>query len=470
MRALPIGARLTLWYFGIFALTFVAYGTAMLLAMQTSVEAVIDDELQARLQGVQRMLERFNPAVSLAMLQEELREHSGLRPGGDLLQVSGPDGAWLFQSRSIQEYGVEHPPIVTGSPRYDTIERHGQALRILSAPVAVSGNVYTAQLAAPVAEAHAIVARFRWLLIASIPPVLLLASAAGYWMSRRALAPVDAITEAARSTTAQDLSRRLELPGAVDELQRLTATFNEMLARLQASFTQIARFTADASHELRTPVALVRSTAELTLRHPRDAQEYRDALTEILNEAERMSGLIGNLLTLARVDAGSETLSFEDVDVGSLLREASSRCEPLAHAKQIRVERTIGDEAILVRGDPRALERLFVILVDNAIRYTPDGGRVRVGVRAVDDAAVVTVADTGIGIPPDAMSLIFERFYRVDPARSRDAGGAGLGLSIGRWIADAHGASIHVESTPGEGSIFEVRIPRVSEREDICAG
>lgn len=461
MRALPIGVRLTLWYFGIFALTFVAYGTAMLLAMRTSVDAVIDDELQARLQGVQRMLERFDPAVSLAMLQEELREHSGLRPGGDLLQVSGSDGAWLFQSRSIREYGIEQAPTTTGGPRYETIERNGQALRILSAPVAVSGTVYTAQLAAPVAEAHAILARFRWMLIGSVPPVLLLACAAGYWMSRRALAPVDAITEAARSTTAQDLSQRLELPGAADELQRLTATFNEMLARLHASFAQITRFTADASHELRTPVALVRSTAELTLRHPREGQEYRDALTEILSEAERMSGLIGNLLTLARVDAGSETLSFETVDVGSLLRQASSRCEPLAHAKQIRVERMIGNESILVRGDPRALERLFVILIDNAVRYTPDGGRVRVEVKAAHDAAVVTVADTGIGIPPEEIPLIFERFYRVDPARSRDVGGAGLGLSIARWIAEAHRASIHVDSTPGQGSVFEVRIPRV---------
>jgi heavy metal sensor kinase len=462
MRALPIGARLTLWYFAVFALTFVAFGSAMLLAMRTSVDAVIDDELQARLQGVQRMLERFDPAVSLEALQEELREHSGLRPGGDLLQVSGPGGAWLFQSRSIREYGVEPPPIVADGARYDTIERGGQALRILSAPVAASGNVYTAQLAAPIAEARAIMARFRWLLIASVPLVLLLACGAGYWMSRRALAPVQAITEAARSTTAHDLSRRLELPRSADELRRLTETFNEMLARLEASFTQITRFTADASHELRTPVALVRSTAELTLRHPRDAQEYRDALADILNEAERMSGLISNLLTLARVDAGSETLSFEDVDVASLLRHASSRCERLAHAKQIQVECTVGEGSILVPGDPRALERLFVILIDNAIRYTPDGGLVRVGVQAVDGAAVVTVADTGIGIPSGEIPSIFERFYRVDPARSRDAGGAGLGLSIARWIAEAHRASIRVDSKPGRGSVFEVRIPQAA--------
>ncbi|MGQ0735865.1 MAG: sensor histidine kinase [Acidobacteriota bacterium] len=460
MRALPIGARLTLWYFGIVALMFVAYAVAILLVTRTSVEAVIDDELRARLQGVQRMLERFDPAASLPLLQEELREHSGLRPGGDLLQVRGPDGASLFQSRSIREYDIEPALAMAGDPRYDTIERNGQVLRVLSAPVTVAGKVYTAQLAAPVAEAYAILARFRWLLLASLPPVLRLAGAAGYWLSRRALAPVDAITEAARATTAEDLSRRLELPGATDELQRLTATFNDMLARLQASFSQITRFTADASHELRTPVALVRSTAELTLRHPRDVDEYREALTDILIEAERMSGLISNLLTLARVDAGSETLTFEVVDIAALLRHAASRCEPLAQAKHISVEQEIGDESIPVRGDPRALERLFVILIDNAVRYTLDGGRVRVAA-SVDGAAVIRVADTGIGIPPEQIPLIFERFYRVDPARSRDLGGAGLGLSIARWIAEAHRASIHVDSTPGKGSVFDVRIPRV---------
>ncbi|MBI2185643.1 MAG: HAMP domain-containing protein [Acidobacteria bacterium] len=460
MKALPIGARLTLWYLGIFALTFAGYGTAMLLAMRASVDAVIDDELRARLQGVHRMLERFDPTASLPMLQEELREHAGLRPGGDLLQVSGPDGAWLFQSRSIREYGIARASAMGTGLRYDTVGLPGQALRILSASMTVSGTEYTVQLAAPVAEARAILGRFQWLLIGSVLPVLLLACAAGFWMSRRALAPVQAITEAARLTTAHDLSRRLELPKSADELRRLTDTFNEMLARLDASFTQITRFTADASHELRTPVALVRSTAELTLRHPREAQEYREALAEILSEAERMSGLIGNLLTLARVDAGSETLSFEDVDIGSLLHQAASRCEPLAHAKQIRVERTAPGEPILARGDPRALERLFVILIDNAIRYTPEGGRVRLGVEASDGAARVTVADSGIGIPADTIPLIFERFYRVDPARSREAGGAGLGLSIARWIAEAHGASIHVASTPGEGSAFEVRLRR----------
>ena len=459
MRTMPIGARLTLWYFGIFAVTFAAYGVAMLLAMRTTVLAVVDDELRAELRGVERMLQRYDPTVSAAALREELREHSGLRPGGDLLQISDAAGAWVFQSRSIREYGIA-PAVSTQDPRYETIARNDGRLRVLSARLVVSGREYTAQLAASVAEAAAILARFQRLLVVSVPPVLVLACAAGYWLSRRAMAPVDAITDAARSVSEHQLSRRLVLPRTADELQRLTATFNAMLDRLEASFARITRFTADASHELRTPVALVRTTAELTLRRPREVEDYRDALTQVLWEAERMSGLIENLLALARVDSGSEVLALEPLDVGALLRQACDRCQPLADAKAVRVERAIPPDQVAGRADARALERLFVILIDNAVRYTPGGGRVRVGLETADEAASVAVADTGIGIPRASIPLIFERFYRVDPARSRDAGGAGLGLSIARWIADAHRASIHVESSEGHGSTFTVRLPR----------
>lgn len=459
MRTMPIRMRLTLWYFGIFALSLAGYATAMLLATRATVHAVIDDELRTRMQGVRQMIERFDPSVALPRLQEELREHSGLRPGGDLLQVRDPAGAWLFQSRSIRGFNVEPMNAAVGE-RYETIISNGQLLRVLSAPISAAGRAYMAQVASPVDEAEAILGRFRWLLLLSLPVVLALACGVGYWMSRRALAPVEAITEAARSVTTARLSRRLELPRTADELHRLTATFNDMLARLESGVAQITRFTADASHELRTPVALVRTTAELSLRRPRDAEAYREALAQILSETERMTRLIDDLLTLARIDAGAEQLKFELLDAGALLRDATGRCEPLAEAKNVRLEKTIPDRRILVHTDGRALERLFIILIDNAIRYTPAAGRVGVRLDDVDGAAIVTIEDTGMGIPADAIDRIFERFYRVDAARSREAGGAGLGLSIAKWIVDAHNGSIRVESHAGIGSVFEVRFPR----------
>ena len=461
MKPASIRVRLTLWYFGIFAATFAIYGIAILLAMRASVDAVIDEELGIRLQGVQRFMERHDPTVSLEEMQYEFGEHAGLRPGGDLLQVSDTDGKWLFRSASIRDYQIELPPVGVSTPHYETLNLQGHRLRVLSARVTVSGHNYTAQLGAPVAEAYSILQRFLWLLLASFPVVLVVASVGGYWMSRRALAPVDAITSAARSVSEHNLSRRLTIPGAADELQRLTVTFNQMLGRLEAAFKRITQFTADASHELRTPVALVRTAAELSLRRERDDPEYREALSQILEEAKRMSVLIESLMALARVDSGAETLNFATIDITSLVAEACIRSEALAQSKQIQFERVIPEVPLLVNADANVLQRLFLILIDNAVKYTPDGGRVRVRVETVPDDVIVKVQDTGIGISEEDRPFIFERFYRADKTRSREAGGAGLGLSIARWIADAHRASIRLESTLGEGSIFEVRIPRV---------
>jgi len=335
----------------------------------------------------------------------------------------------------------------------------GTRMRVLTANVTVAGRRYVAQLAAPVADAYALVQRFQWLIASSIPVVLALASAAGYWLSRRALAPVDDITSTARSIGEHNLSKRLRISPSGDELQRLAETFNQMLDRLEVAFRRITQFTADASHELRTPVALVRTTAELALRQDRSEPEYREAIGEILDEAERMSGLLDSLLTLARVDSGAEALSLADVDLAAVIRDVCGRSEPLVHSKQLRLDRVLPDGRMVVHGDAHALERLFLILIDNAIKYTPSGGRIRVALETQADQAAVTIEDTGVGIPKDALPFVFDRFYRVDKVRSRQDGGAGLGLSIARWIIDAHRGSIEAESIQGNGTTFIVRIP-----------
>jgi len=278
-------------------------------------------------------------------------------------------------------------------------------------------------------------------------------------MSRRALAPVDEITRAARLVSEHNLSSRLAIPSAPDELQRLTLTFNEMLGRLEAAFKRMTQFTADASHELRTPVALVRTAAQLALRRERGDPKYREALGQVLEEATRMTGLIESLMTLARVDSGADTLNFVTLDITMLVREACRRSDPLAQAKGIQLDRTL-PAPVFVNADANALQRLFLILIDNAVKYTVTGGRIRVEIESKGDHVIVSVRDTGIGIPAEDRALIFDRFYRVDKARSREAGGAGLGLSIAKWIADAHHGSIRVESTPGEGSTFWFEMTR----------
>jgi signal transduction histidine kinase len=232
-----------------------------------------------------------------------------------------------------------------------------------------------------------------------------------------------------------------------------------MIGRLDQAFQRVTQFTADASHELRTPLALMRTTAELALRGKQPEKEYREALEQILSELERTSQLVENLLLIARADSGGIQVRTSDVDLTQAVREACLQAAPLFQAKHIKFESDLPDRPIAVQGDVQALRRLFLILIDNAVKYTPPEGSVTVSACETNNIAVVTVADTGIGIPPENLPHIFERFYRVDKARSREQGGAGLGLSIGRWIVEAHNGKILAESQVGEGSTFRVELP-----------
>jgi heavy metal sensor kinase len=301
--------------------------------------------------------------------------------------------------------------------------------------------------------------RVRWLLLWSAPAVLLLASLGGIWISRRALAPVDEITLAARSIGIQSLSQRLDVPSTGDELQRLSETWNEMLARLEAAVKRLSQFTADASHELRTPVALIRTTAELTLRRERSPETYREALRQVVLESERTSRLVDDLLLLARADAGLPSLALERMELTPLVRDVCQQGQVLAESRQLQISTVAPEEPVFVEANDPALRRMLLLLLDNAMKYTPVGGRIVLSVDRDPGGATVAVRDTGIGIPETALPHVFERFYRVDESRNRDAGGTGLGLSIAKWIAERHHASLEAESVVGEGSVFRIRFP-----------
>jgi heavy metal sensor kinase len=298
---------------------------------------------------------------------------------------------------------------------------------------------------------------FAWSLLLASPFALVLASAGGYIMSRRALAPVDLITRTAHSINAQNLTRQLPLRGVDDELERLSVTLNGMFGRLEGAFRRITQFTADASHELRTPVAIIRSTAEITRAQPRTAQEYAAALDRILAESERTSRLIDDLLWLARADSDADSNVMEPMDLAESLRRACDDREALARASGLRFTCAIPSTCAAV-GDPEALRRLFLILLDNAVKYTPAGGDISLTMTAHGPVAAIEIRDTGVGIASTALPHIFERFYRVAADRSRDTGGAGLGLSIAQEIATAHRGTIAVESQLGRGSVFRVTL------------
>lgn len=456
MKPLPIRLRLTGWYFTIFAAFLCLFGLYAYFAMGNSVYRTVDEELRDRADGVRGLIQRV-VVDEPGDLHDELREHSELQPGA-LLQVSDQQGNWVYRSRSMNVYGV---PRAQGSLVAPSTFLAGDVpLRVLSAEVQVGNQSYDVQVAAPLGEFYGAQRRFETVLVVSIPIFLLCSAAGGYWMSARALAPVDRITLTARTIGARNLSNRLEVPQTRDELQRLTETLNGMLERLEHAFRQITQFTADASHELRTPISLMRTEAEITLSQPRSAGEYREAFASVYAELESTSELVEKLLILARADSGAETLQNGTVDFGEILREVCHKGRVLAEHKAISFRDHIPAQPLWIKGEANSLRRLFLILIDNAVRYTPPGGSVEVTGVLSDDtrSALGVVRDTGIGIASVDLPHIFERFYRADKARSHESGGVGLGLSIGRWIAAAHGGTIEVESSPGNGSVFRVQL------------
>jgi heavy metal sensor kinase len=280
-----------------------------------------------------------------------------------------------------------------------------------------------------------------------------------YLLAGRALAPMTRLTEATRRITADRLGDRLPVARPGDELGRLTATINDLIARLGRAFAELKRFTADASHELRTPLAVLRAEIEVALRAPPAPAEVPALLASLLEECERLGKLIDQLLTLARQDAGEARPVREPVDLATLLAGVVQDLRPLAEAKGIAFRFEPTDAPPVVAGDPDGLRRAFANLVENAAKYTPPGGAVVVRVGAADGAARVEVADTGEGIPAEHLPRVFDRFYRVDKARSREQGGTGLGLSIVRGIVTAHGGTVELVSTVGRGTTALVVLP-----------
>jgi len=247
------------------------------------------------------------------------------------------------------------------------------------------------------------------------------------------------------------------VPQTGDELQRMSETWNDVLARLESAVKRMRQFTADASHELRTPLTLIRASAELALRRERDPAAYRAALRNIEEQAQCMTKLTESLLAVARMDAGSGDLPLQPVDLNGVLVSIAQQNEALAAARHIRLRVETSNGAALVRANDPALRQLLLILFDNALKFTPAGGTVTASVDPARDGAVVSVSDTGVGISPEALPFIFDRFYRADPARENGAG-FGLGLSIAQAIAQAHGSEIVVDSTPASGSRFSLEL------------
>ncbi len=463
IRRLSIGWRLTLSYLAVFAAAQLLFGFGMLLILRHNLYEITDDALAGQVDDVQRFLEAQKSDASTAKLQEEVTEAYVLEHSGDYLQIYDAGGEWIYRASFLQK--MSFLPVTPDlQPVYEDRELGGKPFRFLSQSINVRGRRFSVQTGLPTHEALQALVLFRRYLAMFAPLILLVASGVGYWVSGRALSPVDAITRTARNITGSNLSSRLEQLNTGDELQRLSDTLNEMLGRIEAAFLRVTQFTGDASHELRTPISLIRTEAEIVLRKSRSEPEYREALRHILLEAERTTSLVEKLLSLARADSGRGPLEIRRFDLRETVLKVASEWRTVAGSEGLRFAESITASEVPIDGDETVLHQLLNILLDNAVKYTPPGGRIDLSLdqRALtqqDHKAVLTVVDSGIGIAVEDQTKIFERFYRADEARSSELEGAGLGLAIALWIVQQHRGSIGVQSSPGKGSVFVVELP-----------
>lgn len=462
MTRLSIGVRLTLWYVAIFALGEFVFGLGVWLILRHSLYDLVDDSVEGQIEDLRNFL-GSQKAVPLAKLREEMGAIYDHEHAGDFLEVYDENGEAIYRSRLLQaQQPMLLPPDAVDRLVIRTRRVNGEHVRLAFEKLNVDGRVYTIASGAPADDAVETLELFRSYLLIFAPLLLLVSAGVGYWMSRKALAPVDALVRTARDVSGTSLDRRLQTLKTGDELQRLTDTLNEMLDRIESAFRKITQFTADASHELRTPVSLIRTEAELALRRSRTELEYKESLRQILQEAERTTQLIEQLLELARADSGRESLSMRPVSLPEILRSVVASWQPVAAARDVQFSSDISDLGVSVLGDHSLLRRLVDILLDNAFKYTPSPGSVCLALAVREETAVITVQDSGVGIAEQDQGKIFERFYRIDKARSREQGGVGLGLAIAEWIVLQHRGAITVESRKGEGAAFRITLPLVA--------
>ncbi|MCI0339614.1 MAG: ATP-binding protein [Planctomycetales bacterium] len=436
--------RLLAWYAAILAGVLGAFGAVLYTRLEASLLREVEAELTAHVQALAHEIEDVeDDAAALDLGLEYVRYFRPETPGA-------PSYAhWDGGGRRV---GGNSPPDLP-RPEAPGFRDSGDR-REISVATVTGGTMLVGR---SIREERERLAGLLWLLAGTGAGVFALAMLGGFLLAGRALAPIRKITETAAAISAEDLSRRIDVGRTESELGTLARTLNDAFARIEASFERQTRFTADASHELRTPLSILLTHVELALKKDRTAPEYRETLETCLRAAQRMRATEESLLTLARADAGELKVARDRVDLKPVVEETVALLAPLATERRVAV--AVEASPLAVAGDRERLREVATNLVTNALRYNREGGRVEVRLSRENGAAVLSVADTGIGIPEPDRAHLFERFYRVDKARSRELGGSGLGLAITRWIVEAHGGTIAVASREGEGTTFTVRLP-----------
>lgn len=456
--------RLTAWYAGLLMGALLLFGVSVYLGLERYLDWTLAETLSSECRTVATKLLSQFPQKNTEWLKAEIDEAYAPEVNARFLRVYREGTGVIYLSGTPKDgaFDPSQIPFASGS-RSKAVRRirlaTGQQLLIDDMSFTTSdGSRFLVESGMPYHQIELVLHGLLVTLAVYTPLLVFLAIAGGYWLMRRSLQPIDEITERAEGITSTNLSERLPVIRSGDELERLSAALNRMITRLDEAFQHINRFSADASHELRTPLTILQLELEGIANHSALSATLEEQVGSALEETHRMSRIVESLLTISRLDAGETKLDKLPLDFAALVDSTSMEMKILAQEKSIALRILAGDD-VWVRGDRTRLQQIVVNLIDNAIKYTPEGGVVQVRVKAEGTTAVLEIQDNGIGIPTHAILHVFERFFRVDKARSRASGGAGLGLSIVKAICAAHGGDVQVSSEEGRGSCFRVSLP-----------
>ena len=466
MNTRSIRFRLIAWYAGLLAGVFVLLAGLMVWGLKHYLETDLRNTQAQRARQIAGTLLANIKHTGEDFVVREINVLYAPETNGRFIRITRADGSVLYASGPPKEGNFDPTlvPVLQPAPAA-TMFREDQTLLIAAVP---TSKRYLVEVGAATTAIESLLHQALVLVVIGLPIVVLVGLGGGYVLLGQALAPVDQITRKAEQITQHNLGERLPVARTADELERLALSLNHMIGRLEDAFLNSKRFVADASHELRTPLTVLRAELENIVADKSLAPEVRETLGSLLEEVERLAKIVEQLFALSRLDAGEARVEWTQFDLAELVTTTADQMSLLAEDKGIAVT-CEAPQPVMVKGDRARLKQVVVNLLDNAIKYTPAKGAVTLRVVAVNDQAVLEVADTGIGIPAAAQPHIFERFFRVDKARSRDEGGAGLGLSIVKSICTAHGAEVGVESNESGGSRFRVMLPVAgSPREKSC--
>jgi heavy metal sensor kinase len=468
--------KLTLWYVFILGILLIAFSSFLYLTLSKSLYRDVDNKLKALAEFI--ATESASPLSKFGFgnIDQTLETSMNLKPVGKFIQVLDESGRIGRKSDNLKD--VQLPISLNalknasmGLVTFETNRSLGDTpLRIVTLPVTEKNqSMRIVQVASSLEDVEDALNTLFLILVITVPSALILASLGGQFLAYKALKPVDQITQTARMITSQNLNQRISPPKVTDEISRLIETFNEMISRLDQSFRQIKQFSSDASHQLKTPLTILRGEVEVALRKERGPAEYQKVLKSNLEEVHRMAQIVEDLLMLSRADNGEIQLSLKEIDLAEILNEMVPQARFLAQPQNLLLQAFLPEEKITILGDSLRIRELLLNLIENAVKYSEDGGQVTIhlskqnsaasGERKENGFAEIRVTDTGIGIAKEDQERIFDRFFRVDKARSREQGGSGLGLSICKWIVEAHQGKITVESYLEKGSSFIVLLP-----------